>query len=119
MEFQRAEIKVECEKEFEELKAAINRAFGSDKVEKFLQQIQSSGIRVRNFEAVLGKGILERSGEKQSGENYQRQSGENYQSLYGALPLSDQSQMREFYLSKLEELDPAIRTKFKKLYQYY
>ena len=111
MEFQRAEIKVENEKEFEELKAAINRAFGPDKVEKFLQQIQSSGIRVRNFEAVLGKGILERSAEKQSGANYQ--------SLYGALPLSDQSQMREFYLSKLEELDPAMRTKFKKLYQYY
>ncbi|MEY2411794.1 MAG: hypothetical protein QOD84_400 [Acidobacteriaceae bacterium] len=111
MEFQRAEIKVESEKEFDELKAAINRAFGQDKVEKFLQQIQSSGIRVRNFEAVLTKGILERSGEKLAGANYQ--------SLYNALPLSDQSQMREFYLSKLEELDPALRTKFKKLYQYY
>ncbi|GAC1515757.1 MAG: hypothetical protein NVS1B11_34100 [Terriglobales bacterium] len=55
MEFQRAEIKVENEKEFEELKAAINRAFGSDKVEKFLQHIQSGGIRVRNFEAVLAR----------------------------------------------------------------
>ena len=111
MEFQRAEIKVESEKEFDELKAAIDRAFGADKVEKFLQHIQSSGIRVRDFESVLSKGILERSGDKKSIANYQ--------GLYGALPLSDQSQMREFYLSKLEELDPALRTRFKKLYQYY
>jgi hypothetical protein len=39
--------------------------------------------------------------------------------LYQALPLSDQAQMREFYLSKLETVDIALRHKFKKLYQYY
>jgi hypothetical protein len=39
--------------------------------------------------------------------------------LYQALPLSDQAQMREFYLSKLETVDVALRHKFKKLYQYY
>ena len=36
-----------------------------------------------------------------------------------ALTLSDQAQMREFYLSKLETVDQALRHKFKKLYQYY
>jgi len=39
--------------------------------------------------------------------------------LYEALPLSDQAQIREFYLSKVEEVDAALRTKFHKLYQYY
>ena len=39
--------------------------------------------------------------------------------LYRSLPVSDQSQMREFYLSKLEEVDTALRAKFHKLYQYY
>ncbi len=39
--------------------------------------------------------------------------------LYQALPVSDQAQMREFYLSKLEGVDMALRHKFKKLYQYY
>ena len=34
-------------------------------------------------------------------------------------PVSDQAQMREFYLSKLETVDQALRHKFKKLYQYY
>jgi hypothetical protein len=36
-----------------------------------------------------------------------------------SLPVSDRSQMREFYLSKLEEVDTALRAKFQKLYQYY
>jgi hypothetical protein len=39
--------------------------------------------------------------------------------LYQALPLSDQAQMREFYLSKLEAVDTALRHKFKRVYQYY
>jgi hypothetical protein len=34
------------------------------------------------------------------------------------LPVSDQGQMREFYLSKIEEVEPALRVKFHKLYQY-
>jgi hypothetical protein len=43
----------------------------------------------------------------------------NAQELYQSLTLSDQAQMREFYLSKLEGVDSALRHKFKKLYQYY
>jgi len=39
--------------------------------------------------------------------------------LYQALPLSDQAQIREFYLSKLETVETSVRHKFKKLYQYY
>jgi len=41
------------------------------------------------------------------------------QQLYQSLPVSDQAQMREFYLSKLETVDPSLRHRFKKLYQYY
>ena len=39
--------------------------------------------------------------------------------LYEMLPTSDQAQMREFYLSKIEEVDPALRAKYQKLYRYY
>ena len=41
------------------------------------------------------------------------------QKLYQALTVSDQAQMREFYLSKVEEVDPVMRTKFQQLYRYY
>jgi len=43
----------------------------------------------------------------------------NSQQLYQSLTLSDQAQIREFYLSRLEGVAVALRHKFKKLYQYY
>jgi hypothetical protein len=39
--------------------------------------------------------------------------------LYSALTLTDQAQMKEFYLSKIEEVGPELRARFQKLYQYY
>jgi hypothetical protein len=111
MIFEKAEIKIDRQKEFEELKSAMDRAFGPEKVGRFLDRMRASRVRIRDFEAVLAKGILEyASAVKPAGVS---------QALYDALTVSDQAQVREFYLSKLEELDPALRTRFKKLYQYY
>ena len=68
------------------------------------------GIRVRDFDAVLAQRLL---------EGVVGEAGLNAKQLYESLPVSDQAQMREFYLSKLESVDVALRHKFKKLYQYY
>jgi hypothetical protein len=63
----------------------------------------------RDFDGVLAQRVLEGFAE----------SGLDARKLYESLPVSDQAQMREFYLSKLETVDIALRHKFKKLYQYY
>jgi hypothetical protein len=107
--FQQAAIKVEKTQEFAKLQKAVEQAFLPDKAERFLKQLDRKGIRVRDFDAVLAQRVLESVGE----------SGLNWRQLYEALPVSDQAQMREFYLSKLESVDVALRHKFKKLYQYY
>jgi hypothetical protein len=107
--FEQAAIKVEKAQEFARLQAAIEQAFLPDKVEQFLKQLDRKGIRIRNVDAVLAEKVLERLGEP----------GLSAQQLYQALPLSDQAQMRELYLSKVEGVDTALRHKFKKLYQYY
>ena len=107
--FEQAAIKVEKAQEFGRLQAAIEQAFLPDRVGEFLKQLERKGIRIRNLDAVLAKKVLERFGEP----------GLNAQQLYQALPLSDQAQIREFYLSKLETVDVKLRHKFKKLYQYY
>ena len=107
--FQQAAIKVEKAQEFARLQAAVEQAFLPDKAESFLKQLDRKGIRVRDFDAVLAKRVLESVG---AVELEARQ-------LYESLPVSDQAQMREFYLSKLEGVDVALRHKFKKLYQYY
>jgi hypothetical protein len=112
--FEQAAIKVEKQQEFAKLQAAVEQAFLPDKVERFLKQLGSKGIRVREFDSVLSSRVLE-DAVGGSAAN----SGLSAWQLYQALPLSDQAQMREFYLSRLETVDIALRHKFKKLYQYY
>jgi len=107
--FEQAAIKVQKEQEFARLQDAIAQAFLPDRVERLLKQLDRKGIRIRDFDAVLVQRMLEGSGEAEL----------NAQQLYQSLPLSDQAQMREFYLSKIEAVAVALRHKFKKLYQYY
>ena len=110
MSFEQATIKVEKAEEFGKLQAAVGKAFLPEQAEKFLKLLDRKGIRVRDFEAILATRLL---------EGVTGDSGLGAQRLYQSLPVSDQAQMREFYLSKLETVDQALRHKFKKLYQYY
>jgi hypothetical protein len=111
--FQQATIKVEREKEFEKLKNAIVRVFTFERVEKFLKRVHSAGCRVRNLEPILANGILEKSHDALA------KSGTTAQKLYESLTVSDQAQMREFYLSKVKEVAPELRAKYQKIYRYY
>ena len=110
MSFEQAAIKVEKTQEFAKLQKAVEQAFLPEKAEGFLKQLDRKGIRVRNFDAVLSRRLL---------EGVAGDAGLDAKKLYESLPVSDQAQMREFYLSKLEGVDVALRHKFKKLYQYY
>jgi hypothetical protein len=108
--FEQAAIKVEKVQEFARLQAAVEQAFPPEKAERFLKKLERKGIRVRDFDAVLRQRIL---------ESVVGEAELNAQQLYQSLPVSDQAQMRELYLSKLEGVAVALRHKFKKLYQYY
>ncbi len=110
MAFEQAAIKVEKEQEFSRLRGAVEKAFEPGKVEQFLKQMDRKGLRIRDFDGLLAKQVLESA----IGD-----AGLNARQLYGALTVSDQSQLREFYLLQLEGVDVALRHKFKKLYQYY
>jgi hypothetical protein len=107
MGFEQAAIKVEKTQEYSRLQAAIEQAFLPNKVEGFLKQMDSKGIRIRDLDGLLAQRVLDGD------------TAQNSQQLYQSLRLSDQAMMREFYLSKIEEVDTALRHKFKKLYQYY
>jgi hypothetical protein len=82
-------------------------------VQKYLKRVSKAGVRVRDFDSVLGKGILDQVDRDLS------QSGQSAKNLYSALTVSDQAQIKEFYLFKVEEVAPELRAKFHKLYQYY
>jgi hypothetical protein len=106
--FEQAAIKVVKEQEFRRLQAAIERAFLPERVERLLKQLDRKSIRIRDFDRVLAVEALEDAA-----------VASPVMQVYQALPLSDQAQIREFYLSKVEAVDVALRHKFKKLYQYY
>jgi len=105
--FEQAAIKVEKAEEFSKLQGAIEQAFAPAQVERFLKQMDRKGVRIRDIEGVLSRRMLDGDRVENSGQ------------LYQALTLSDQALLREFYLSKIEEVDRALRHRFKKLYQYY
>jgi hypothetical protein len=113
MAFQQAPIQVQKAEEFELLTRVIERVFAQGVLEKFYKKLQSRDIRVREFEKVLEQGIFE---EMHSGLS---QSGKTAKQLFSALPLSDQSLVRESYLERIEQVDPGLRQRFQKIYRYY
>ncbi len=86
---------------FDAVHAAIEAAFSAAGVKEFLKSIERAGLRIRDFELVLGKGIL------------------GAETEYGRLGNGDQGLIREFYLASLEQVAPELRAKFFKLYAYY
>jgi hypothetical protein len=111
MTFEQAAIKVAKEKQFGELKSGLTRIFAPELVERFLKGLQSKSIRIRDFDLVLTSGVLERLDDGFASSGARK--------LYDVLPTPDQAQIREFYLSKIEEVDPGLRAKYQKLYRYY
>ena len=110
--FQQAAIKVEKEREFRQLRAAIERAFLPEAAERFLKLLDRANIRIRDFDGILAARALEEAVKPV-------EAATGAWKLYQALTVSDQAQIREFYLSRIEETDADLRHKFKKLYQYY
>ena len=112
MQFEQATIKVQQAKEFAELRERIAGAFAAAHRKKFLRLLLRRGIRVRDLDAVFAKGVLD-------GMSQAARRVETAQALYQRLAVSDQAQIKEFYLFQVEEVAPQLRAKFHKLYQYY
>jgi hypothetical protein len=111
--YEQAVIKVEKEAQFAELKAAIERTFSAGSVEKLLKRLDSRGARIRDFDNLLEKQMIEHV------DVALREARKTAKGLYQELTVTDQGQMREFYLSKLEQVEEALRHKYRKVFQYY
>ncbi|HEY0161557.1 MAG TPA: hypothetical protein VGB69_02660 [Edaphobacter sp.] len=88
---------------FGAVKTAIDSAFSTGKVADFLRSLDRQGVRIRDFEDVLKKGLL----------------GKQTAAAYASIPDGDQGQIRELYLASLERVAPELRQKFFRLYAYY
>ena len=108
MTFTQAQIPVANVETFTKLKDALAKTLSSAHVEQFLQVADGTGLRIRNFEGLLAQSAFDKVVPLDGGA----------QKSYQQLPASDQGQIREFYLSQVEEVAPALRGKYRKLYQY-
>ena len=109
--FRQSGIPIEKGAEFQELQAVLRRVFAPAVVERFFKKLESKGIRIREFEKILDKKLLEQF------DPQLKQRGAR--ELYDALSEADRSQIREFYLYTLEQVDDALRQKFFKIYVMY
>ncbi|HSB82193.1 MAG TPA: hypothetical protein VLM91_25720 [Candidatus Methylomirabilis sp.] len=107
--FTQAGIGIENRQAFQELQARIDRALGPA-AEKFLKSMSARRIRIREFEVLLDQGLLQ--------ETALDASPARDEELYRALTLSDQGQMREYYLTAIEQVPDELRHKFHALYRY-
>ncbi len=111
MGFEQAEIPIERQKEFSQLRGAIERAFAPACVERFFAALKRKNLRIRDFDSLLSGRIFE------SVDPELKQGGATAQALYGALAVSDQGQVREFYLVQVEQVPGELRHKFHHVYR--
>jgi hypothetical protein len=95
-------LPIENEAQFATVKAALEALFSAGNVTGYLKRVQRTGLRVRDFEGALERGLLGTAAES-----------------YRALGNSDRGQVREFYLSLVEQVPFELRRKFLKVYAYY
>jgi hypothetical protein len=111
--FEQAGIRVEKVEAFEQLRPAFARIFSSQEVEKFFQLLQRKGVPIRDFDRVLNGRLLEQADAPLA------KSGQTAKQWYESLPVSDQAQIRELYLTALENVDDSLRVQYRKIYRYY
>jgi hypothetical protein len=101
--FEQAAIAVTDEQGYNRLHALVDAVFDVKGVEAFLNRVKKSGLRIRDYESVLRRGLL----------------GKEAPALYAALPVSDQGLTRERYLRLVEKVPVELRQRYFKAYAYY
>jgi hypothetical protein len=109
MQFAQAPIEVQNRAVVGEIERVIKSALGTQ-ADGFLYLVKRFGLKVRQFEEVLKERIFDQLPEV----GPSRPSEE----MYGELSASDQGVIREFYLTRIEEVPVELRAKYAKLYRY-
>ena len=101
--FEKPVLGVEDGPSYDVVRSAIQSALAPSAAGKFLKKLDGQRLRVRDFEAVLNKGLL----------------GQEAIAAYGRLGNLDRGQIRELYLASVEHVAPELRAKYLKVYAYY
>jgi hypothetical protein len=111
--FQQPTLEIQSKRVHEVLHSALERVLAADAAERFLRKLENRGMMARDFDALLAARVLEQLDERLAG------SGKKASQWYAELPVPDQGQLREFYLTAVEAVDPGLREKYAKIYRNY
>jgi hypothetical protein len=108
--FEQATIPVDNKEVYDLLRGVFENLL-SVEIESFLKAVRKKGLLIRHCEDVLASGAMEKA------SRTLKQMKMTARALYESLPTSDQCQIREFYLVRLEQVDEATRRKFYQVYR--
>ena len=107
MGFEQAQIAVEKQEAFAALKARIEDVLSAQGIDAFMQGVVRSGFPIRQWDKLLSTGLLDKQGSNLTAKQ-----------MYADLSDSDKGLMREFYLTRIEQVPDAVREKYSKVYRY-
>ena len=107
MGFEQAAITVEKQETFAALKARVEDALAPQGIDAFMQGVMRAGFPIRQWEKLLATGLLDKQGSALAAKQ-----------MYTDLSDSDKGLMREYYLTRIEQVPDAVREKYSKVYRY-
>src|SRR5690348_16595534 len=107
MGFEQAEIAVQKQETFAALKARVEAVLAPDQVDAFMRSVGQAGFPIRAWEKLLNSGLFDKQGSNLAAKQ-----------MYADLSDSDKGLMREFFLTRIEQVPDAVREKYSKVYRY-
>jgi hypothetical protein len=118
--FKQATIPIQNAAAFEELRGMVEAVL-ERRAEKLLRLLQRRRVGVRQFERIAAQSLLERV---QDDRGWMARLASppaegRAAALYGSLPVSDQAQFREFYLTRVELIGDDLRSRYREAFWTY
>ncbi|MGH9602404.1 MAG: hypothetical protein ACRD24_08430 [Terriglobales bacterium] len=91
------------------------------RAERFLRLLKRRRLIIREFERIAAQDLLERVQDDRGwlARMARPPAGGRAAKLYGALPVSDQAQFREYYLTRVEQIGDDLRSRYREAFWTY
>jgi len=118
--FKQATIPIQNAAAFEELRGMVETVL-VQRPERFLRLLQRRRLIVRDFEHIAEQSLLERVQDERGWLARLASPPTEGQAakLYASLPVSDQAQFREYYLTRVEQIGDDLRSQYREAFWTY
>ena len=117
--FKQATIPIQNAVAFDELKGMVEEVL--QRPERLLRLLTRRRVTVREFERIAAQNLLEKVQDDRGWLARLAGSprGGRAAKLYGSLPVTDQAQFREYYLTRVEQIGDDLRGRYREAFWTY